>query len=73
MTWARNHGDRNSISSLDTRRAKKITKVCPDCGTGIPNIKKRCAPCYSVKLQARAAAASKQRHSAKMAQKSGAA
>lgn len=48
MTWARNHGDSCRAGYADTKRAKKLTKVCPDCGTGIPNIKKRCATCAEI-------------------------
>lgn len=52
MTWARNHGDSCKAGWSDTKRAKRITKVCPDCGIGIPNTKKRCLDCAGIATRA---------------------
>lgn len=69
MTWASNYGaTHRSLGSLDTKRAKRITKTCLDCPAVIDGPgKKRCAPCYAAIMQVRAAANSKRQSLAKKA------
>lgn len=75
MTWASNFGAiRHSIGSLETKRAKKVQKLCIDCGAGIAMGRKvRCSPCYSVILEIRNRATSKRYYEAKKAKNGGAA
>lgn len=51
MTWARNFGDRHGAGTLETgARAKKIQKLCADCGCGLPsNQPTYCKPCFSIR------------------------
>jgi hypothetical protein len=49
------------------KRAKAITKVCPDCGAGIGAAKTRCAPCSDVQAQRKRVAWSKARYAKRRA------